>query len=78
MANITKTVSGAVSTFVITDVEGSTLTLAVTVDPVLPLATTFTSSGGLHRDGMQMLWNLLNAQLVADIVPGHGAQNLTN
>ncbi len=78
MANITKSVAGSVSTFVITDNAGSTLTLAVTAGTITGLATAFTSSGGLHMDGMQMLWNLLNAQLVADIIPGLGAQGLMN
>jgi hypothetical protein len=78
MANVTKTVSGAVSTFVITDNAGSTLTLAVTSGTVTGLSTAFTSSGGLHVDGMQELWNLLNAQLIVDIIPGSGAQGLMN
>lgn len=78
MASITKSISGAVSTFVITDINASTLTLAVTNNATTGLTTTFTSSGGISRDAMRMLWNLLNAQLVADIIPGSGAQNLTN
>ncbi len=78
MASITKSVSGSVSTFVITDINASTLTLAVTNNATTGLTTTFSSSGGVSHDGMRMLWNLLNAQLVADIIPGNGAQNLTN
>ena len=67
MANTVKTVVGAVSSYVITDNENNTATLAVTT------ATTgntivFTSSGGLHYDGQAAMSNLL-LQLQTGLLP---------
>ena len=59
----TKTVSGNVTTYVITDTEGSTVTVAVTQTYGGGMTTTFVSSGGLHQDGMQQLTTLM--QLVS-------------
>lgn len=67
MANTVKTVSGVVTTYVITDNESNTATLAVTA------ATTgntivFSSSGGLHYDGQAAMSNLL-LQLQTGLLP---------
>lgn len=75
MAAVTKSVSGSTTTFVITDMEGSTLTLAVATGAVTGNTVTFTSSGGLHSDGMNMAAQLL-LQLATGLIPGAGAQGL--
>lgn len=75
MAAITKSVSGSVTTFVITDQEGNTLTMAVTSGAVTGNTIVFTSSGGLHYDGMAMASTLL-LQLQTGLIPGAGAQGL--
>ena len=59
----TKTVSGNVTTYVITDTEGSTVTVAVTQTYGGGITMTFASSGGLHQDGAQQLTTLM--QLVS-------------
>ncbi len=59
----TKTVSGNVTTYVITDTEGSTVTVTATQLFGGGLTTTYASSGGLHQDGAQQLTTLL--QLVS-------------
>lgn len=59
----TKTISGNVTTYVITDTEGSTVTVAVTQTYGGGITTTFASSGGLHQDGAQQLTTLM--QLVS-------------
>jgi pyruvate/2-oxoacid:ferredoxin oxidoreductase alpha subunit len=59
MASITSSTSGNVTTYVITDTEGSTVT------PVLNnligggRVMTFTSSGNLHNDGQLLLTTLM-------------------
>jgi hypothetical protein len=58
MASYTESTSGNVTTYVITDMEGNTLTAVVTANGVLPLNVVFTSSGGLHPDGLQVLVTL--------------------
>jgi hypothetical protein len=58
MSSYTETVSGNVTTYVITDMENNTLTAAVTNNGVLPVSVVFTSSGGLHPDGLQQLITL--------------------
>ena len=59
MAAQTKSVSGSVTTYVITDNEGSTCTVVATQNPTTGLTTTFSSSGGLHSDGMAFLSTLM-------------------
>lgn len=59
MAGQTKTTSGNTTTYVITDVEGSTVTVVLTNLIGGGRTTTFTSSGGLHPDGQQMLTTLM-------------------
>jgi hypothetical protein len=55
----TKTVSGNVTTYVITDTEGSSLTIAATQTYGGGRTLVFTSSGGLHVDGQQLLTTLM-------------------
>lgn len=68
MAALTKSISGAVTTYVITDQEGSTATLAVTTGPVTGNTIVYSSSGGLHYDGQNMMAQLL-LQLATGLVP---------
>lgn len=58
MASKTKTVSGNVNTYIITDFQGNTVTVALTQN-VAGNTTTFTSSGNVHHDGQRMLMELL-------------------
>ena len=55
----TKTTSGNVTTYVITDTEGSTATVALTQTYGGGRTCTFSSSGGLHQDGQQQLVPLM-------------------
>lgn len=55
----TKTVSGNVTTYVITDAEGSTVTVALTQTFGGGRLCTFSSSGGVHQDGQQQLTTLM-------------------
>lgn len=54
-----RTVSGNVTTWVITDTEGSTVTVALTDTFGGGRTCTFVSSGGLHQDGQQQLTTLM-------------------
>lgn len=76
MANVTKAISGNVTTYTITDSSGVTGTIACNVAPVTgPLYTIATTN--MHRDGIQMMCTLME-QLQTNLLPGAGAQNLTN
>lgn len=55
----TKTVSGNTTTYVITDVEGNSVTVAYTNTYGGGTSCTFVSSGGLHVDGQQELTTLM-------------------
>lgn len=68
MATKTKTVVGLVTTYVVTDFKGNTVTLAVTQNPGSGNAATFTSTGGFLNDGMQHLAHLLQ-QLSTGLTP---------
>lgn len=59
MAKQTKSTSGNTSTYIITDQENNTITVAATLNPGSGMSTVFTSSGGLLNDGMAMLAQLL-------------------
>ena len=59
MATQTKTVSGNTTTYVITDLELSTVTVALTQTFGGGRTCTFVSSGGLHQDGQQTLTTLM-------------------
>lgn len=60
MASQTKTVSGTTTTYVITDMEGNTLTLVASPNPITTqLSVTFTSSGALHSDGLALTSTLV-------------------
>ena len=68
MAGQTKTVSGQTTTYVITDTEGSSVTVAVTNNIGGGITCTFTSSGNVHQDAQQQLVTLM--QLVSTgIIP---------
>jgi len=55
----TKTVSGQVTTYVITDVEGASVTVVATQSYGGGRTLTFSSSGNLHVDGQLQLTTLL-------------------
>lgn len=60
MATQTKTTTGnSITTYVITDLEGSTVTVVLTQGYGSGRTLTFASSGGLHQDGQQMLTTLM-------------------
>lgn len=60
MATMTKSVSGLVTTYVITDNEAATCTIAFTSTAVTGLQmSSITNSGNFHGDGEQMLAQLL-------------------
>jgi hypothetical protein len=67
-AGQTKTVSGNVTTYVITDSEGSTVTVALTQTYGGGQTITFSSVGGLHTDGQLLLTTLLQL-LSTGLVP---------
>lgn len=52
MASQVKTVSGATTTYTITDTEGDSVAIALTQGYGSGRTLTFTSTGGLHVDGM--------------------------
>ena len=55
----TKTVSSNTSTYVITDAEGSSVTIAATQTFGGGITLIISSSGGLHQDGAQQLTTLM-------------------
>lgn len=55
----TKTVSGNVTTYVVTDVEGSSVTVVATQTYGGGRTLTFSSSGNFHVDGQLQLANLM-------------------
>jgi hypothetical protein len=59
MATQTKTSSGNNTTYVITDAEGSTVTVVLTQGFGSGRTCTFSSSGNVHQDGMQQLVTLM-------------------
>lgn len=54
-----KTVSGQVTTYVITDAEGATCTVVLTNTYGAGKNCTITTSGNLHQDGQQLLVTLM-------------------
>ena len=58
-AGTVKTTVGNVTTYVLTDAEGSSVTVVLTQTYGAGRTTTFSSSGGLHQDGQQQLTNLM-------------------
>lgn len=58
-AGLVKTVSGNNITYVLTDVEGSSVTILRTQSFGAGYTLTFSSSGGLHVDGQLQLAQLL-------------------
>ena len=59
MATQTSTVSGNTTTYVITDAEGATVTVALTNTFGGGRTCTFASSGNVHQDGQQALVTLM-------------------
>lgn len=55
----TKTVSGNTTTYIITDTEGNSVTVALLQTYGGGRLCTFSSSGGLHQDGQQQLTTLM-------------------
>lgn len=74
MANVTKGVSGNVTTYTIVDGAGVSGTIAVTTGPVTGNTTTIAVTAG-HNDWLQMAAELL-LQLETGLLPGAGAQNM--
>jgi hypothetical protein len=74
MANVTKSTSGNVTTYTITDGAGVAGTIAVTAGPVTGNTTTIAVTAG-HNDWLQMAAELL-LQLETGVLPGSGAQGL--
>lgn len=69
MASQTVTVSGNTTTYVITDTEGNSVTVALLQTYGGGRTTTFSSSGGLHVDGQAQLTTLM--QMVSTgLTPG--------
>ena len=64
----TKTVSGNTTTYVITDVESNSVTVALTQGYGSGRTLTFSSSGGLHPDG-QLQLAVLMEQLSTGLTP---------
>lgn len=63
MATRTSTTVNNVTTYVITDVEGNTVTVVLTNSYGAGRTCTFSSSGNVHQDGQQALTTLM--QLVS-------------
>lgn len=59
MASRTITTVGSVTTIVVTDVAGNTVTLAVTQNPTTGTTMTYTSSGNVEQDANQMVAQLM-------------------
>lgn len=59
MATLARVDSGATTTYTITDMGGSTVTITVTTTPVAGNTVQFSSSGGLRADGLAMLSDLM-------------------
>lgn len=65
MASQTSSVSGNVITYTITDQANNTATIVQTNNPVSGTTCTFSSSGGLRPDGLNMM-----AQMLLQIATG--------
>ena len=65
----TAATSGQVTTYVITDTEGSTATIVLTNTYGGGRNTTFASSGGLHQDGQQQMTTLMQ-MISTGLTPG--------
>jgi hypothetical protein len=68
MATLARSVSGTNITYLITDVEGSSTSVIAATAGTVGTTLTFTSSGGLHQDGQQMLAQLM-LQLSTGLLP---------
>lgn len=69
MANTVKSVSGATTTYIITDNEGSTATITLTsTNTTGNQITSLSNSGSFHYDGMAAMSNLM-LQLQTGLLP---------
>lgn len=68
MASRTVTVAGVVTTIVVTDSAGNTVTLAVTQNPTTGTTMTYASSGNVQQDANQMIAQLM-LMLSTGLVP---------
>lgn len=68
MASMTQSTSGNVTTFVITDSANNTVTMAATYNALTGVSVVFSSSGGLHADGLQAMAQAL-LQIATGLVP---------
>lgn len=75
MASMTRTDSGDTVTYVITDMDGNTATATVTQTPVAGNTVEFSSSGGLHADGLAML-QVLVQMLATGLLPPESVPTL--
>lgn len=74
MASVTKSTSGSVTTYTITDQAGTTGTIAVTVGAVTGNTVTVSTTAMLN-DGIGMMTELFQ-QIRTGLLPGSGAQRL--
>jgi hypothetical protein len=68
MATMTRVDSSNQTVYTFTDAAGSTLTLTVTIDPVLGNTFAFSNSGAFHPDGLALFAPFVYP-LVTGIVP---------
>lgn len=76
MASVTKSVSGAITTYTIVAANGASGTIACNQAATSGMVVTLGGSA-MSLDGVQMAFNLLN-QIQTGLLPGLGAQNITN
>ncbi len=76
MATVVKVVSGNNTTFTVTDVLGNAATLVVATGAVTGNTITY-GGAAVANDATQMIFNLLG-QLQTGLMPGLGAQGITN
>jgi len=74
MASVTKVVSGATTTFTVTDVSGNAATITVTSNSVT--GNTIVYGGSAVRNDATQMMTALMIQLQTGLIPGAGAQNL--
>jgi hypothetical protein len=74
MASVTKSVSGAVTTFTITDVNNNAATITVTSNSVTGNTCQY-GGAAVANDATALMFNLMN-QLQTGLIPAAGAQNL--
>lgn len=76
MATVSKAISGANTTYTITDAAGTVGTLVVNSGATTGFATTLAATG-MRNDGLSIIAELL-AQIRTGVLPGSGAQGIPN